>query len=701
VAAFATDAARLDLSLPSAIRGGRNIPAAVAAVLLPLGLPHQPEVAPERQRGDDKHQHKSLAATNLQQESGRHGLSPAKIASLLRSRAMLTRLIIFVLLTTICEMNVCAAQTPVPKIAVTTYHYDNLRTGWNSHEGVLNPTLCPPWPRCFFERFGLVKDVQLDDTVYAQPLVVPDIMISASKHDVVYVVTESNTIYAIDANNGSIILPARNLGPAVPRPSGCANNGQQVGIESTPVIDLTTNTMYLVSYTMLAGGQPAYLLHAIDLTTLADRMTPTVVAASHKLVDGSSFSFNASDQRQRSALLLEDGNIYAAFASWCDQTPARGWLLGWRAIDLQPLAANILTDQRPVSASNKLSSIWMSGYGVAATGGHLYFATGNSIWTTYNDTDNFSESVVKVSADLSSVLDFFTPSNVNGLDHYDEDLGSGGVLLLPDQPGSVPRLAVAAGKAGWMYLLNRTNMGKFSDLADNVVGQYPIGPCWCGQSYYQNNVVSSGGTQIGVWHVDTSPSTGLTQIHTSDIATGGDGGFFTAVSSDGAQNVIIWAVSRRNSKAGGPEPTLYAFTPIPGNPQLKQIFMGQAGNWDVPPTTSDGANSNIVPVVANGHVYVASYQHLDIFGFTQPVVEVGVPSGPGPRFGIITKLDGSRFVMKTEAGEEIHVDAEAAVKNGLSPPLTNDIGVSVYGVTDGQGLLHAEVIRPVHTPKPH
>jgi hypothetical protein len=106
-------------------------------------------------------------------------------------------------------------------------------------------------------------------------------------------------------------------------------------------------------------------------------------------------------------------------------------------------------------------------------------------------------------------------------------------------------------------------------------------------------------------------------------------------------------------------------------------------------------------VVANGHVYVASYNKLDIFGFSRPVVELGVPSESGTRFGIITKVDGSRFIMKTDSGEEIQVDAEAAVKNGLSPALTNDSGVSVYGVTDGQGVLHAEVIRPGHTPKPH
>ncbi len=627
---------------------------------------------------------------------------------------MSCRVLLLAALITSCAAGLCSAQslTPIPKIAVTTYHYDNLRTGWNSQERILNPTLCPRPPLgCVAARFGLVREVSLDDVAYAQPLVVPDVMISGQKRDVVYVATENNTIYAIDADTGSVILN-RNLGPAVPRPhpSGisCANGGPQVGIESTPVIDLTRNAMYLLSYTMAASGQPTYQLHAVDLGTLADRMPPTVVAASHKLVDGSTFSFNATDQRQRAALLFEDDNIYAAFGSWCDVSPARGWVLGWRALDLQPLAANILTDRRPISGSNKLSSIWMSGYGIAAIAGHLYFTTGNSIYQTYNDPDNFSETVLKVSADLSTVLDFFTPSNVEGLDHHDEDLGSGGVLILPDQPGSVPRMAVAAGKGGWMYLLNRTHLGGFSEVTDNIVGQYPIGSCWCGQSFYQNSVVSSGGAQIGIWSVDTSPAAGLTLVQTAQIDTGGDGGFFTAVSSDGDKNVIIWAVSRRHSREGGPEPTLYAFTPIPGNPQLQQIFKAPAGNWDVPHPPGDGANSNIVPVVANGHVYVASYKKLDIFGFVRPVVsnaEIATSSESEskltPRFGVITNVEGSSFVMKTEAGEEIRVDAEAAVKNGLTPALANDEGVSVYGTTDEHGVLHAEVIRPAHNPRRH
>ncbi|MDQ6665533.1 MAG: hypothetical protein M3Z23_14215 [Acidobacteriota bacterium] len=546
----------------------------------------------------------------------------------------------------------------------------------------------------------------LDDVVYAQPLVVPDVAIAGGKHDVVYVVTENNTIYAIDGDTGSILL-TRNLGSTVPLaalPGACNNNGPRVGIESTPVIDLSHHAIYLISYTKIKE-RPAYLLYAVDLSTLGDQARPVVVSASHTLADGSAFVFNAANQRQRAALLLANGNVYAGFASWCDHpNGSRGWLLGWRAFDLKPLAANILDDRLATSPVSHLSSIWMSGYGMAAdASGHLYFATGNSNEGTHNSSSNLSESVVKVAADLTHVAAFFTPSNVNFLDQRDIDLGSGGVLLLPDQPGKIPHLAAAAGKDGRMFLINREHLGGFSATTDNNLGTYSIGSCWCGQSYYLNNIVSSGDNQIGVWRVNTSPKLSLTKI-SSSISTGGpagdNGGFFTAVSSNGASNVMIWAVSRQRN--GTPPVTLFAFQPVAGSGQLKLLFQSTAGNWNLP-SPSD-ANPNIVPVVANGHVYVASYKELDVFGFVPPQAKLPVITREFPRTpppiaglpkstpGLITKVNGSRFSMKTAVGSDVQVDAGAAIKNGLSEVLAPGRGVSVQGSTDAQGILHADII---------
>jgi len=552
-----------------------------------------------------------------------------------------------------CGARLLLGQQPghqIPKIAVTTYHYDNLRTGWNSHEQILNPMLNASTNPVTF-RPGAVqrlKVVPLDDTVYAQPLVVPDLTINGAKHDVVYVVTEHNTVYAIDANDGTV-LKSHTLGDNTPdNPSSvpmsfCWNNGLYEGIESTPVIDLPGQTMYLISYQM-SSGKPAYFIYSLDLATL-DKKQRVEVKAQHTLSDGSTYNFDPEAQRQRAALLLEDGNVYAAFTSFCDSRNgphARGWLLGWRASDLQLLPGNILVNQDPKAY---LSTSWMSGYGPAAIAGHIYFATGNSAPgspSSYNPSINLSESVIKVSADLTRVLDFFTPSNVAtptppgacnldlaGLDACDSDLGSGGVMIIPDQPGLVPRMATVAGKAGDMYLLNRADsrLGGYNPYAENIIGKYSIGSCYCGPSYYLNNIVSSGGTEIGVFQIKTSPSTGLTQIHAADLnaddpqfGTGGNG-FFTAVSSNGAANVIIWAVSRREAhKEPQHFPRLYAYQPVAGTWNLKPVFTSQvAGRWDVPGQSTDGALSNIVPVVANGHVYVASYKELDIFGLV-PVI---------------------------------------------------------------------------------
>lgn len=529
-----------------------------------------------------------------------------------------------------------------PKFAVTTYHYDNLRTGWNSHERTLTPRAIAP-PINALVKFARLAVVRLDDTVYAQPLVMPDVNIASGnfigQHDVVYVVTENNSVYAIDANNGTVLL-TRNLGTAVPRGNVCGNNGPRIGIESTPVIDAAANTLYVMSYQM-RQGQRAYVLYGLDLATL-ETTKSRVVTASHRLTDGSTYDFDPAAQRQRAALLLEDGNVYAAFGSFCDSRDplphGRGWLLGWRAADLEPLTANILTNRLPGAY---LSAIWMSGYGVAAIAGHLYFATGNAephTSFTYNNPNNLSESVIKVSADLTQILDFFTPSNVGPLDAQDTDLGSGGVMIVPDQPSGIPRMAVAAGKAGQMYLLNRTALGGF-DANQNNKG-YTIGSCFCGPSYYLNKIVSSGGREVRVWQINTSPATGLspTPIQSASLDIDGIGsygdGFFTAVSSNGNADVIIWAVSQRENTKGAPHfPRLFAFHPVAGTAVLQPLLTETdpatqitrksmvAGRWDWPALNGEGGHSNIVPVVANGHVYVASYTELDIFGFTTPAVE--------------------------------------------------------------------------------
>ncbi len=500
--------------------------------------------------------------------------------------------------------------------AITTYHYDNNRTGWNQSETVLTPA------NVGTATFGPLQKVTLDDQVDAQPLVVPGMLITAGNyqgtHDVAYVVTENNSVYAIDVHTGTVLL-SPNFGTPVSYPLGCNNNGPNVGINSTPVIDLSSNTLYVMVYTQDSTG-PAYRLHALDLGSLTDKVTPQLVTASHTLTDGSTFTFNAKYQRQRPGLLLANGSVYAGFGSFCDFNAnlSRGWLLGWTAGSLTPFPSNQMNDLQVTDPDSFfLSSIWMSGYGPATDdAGNVLFVTGNSdpSGTTYDGVTNIQESVVKLSSTLTSVIDLFTPKNQAALDQGDTDFGSGGVLVLPDQPGSTPHLAVAAGKDGNMYLMNEDHLGGYSPTTNNVLGTYSIGGCWCGPSYFADpdgagRVVSSGNSTIGIWKVATSPQVTLTNVTKAQLNSGQDSGFFTSVSSNGTANPVIWALSRPTTSNNGAPISLYAFNPDSGGSTMTTLFSATAGAWP-----NMGGNANLVPVVANGLVFVASNKQLQIFG---------------------------------------------------------------------------------------
>ncbi len=528
---------------------------------------------------------------------------------------------------------VLAMLVPVVALAgtdITTYHVDTLRTGWNSTERQLTPK------EVAGSSFGLLRSVDLDDQVDAQPLVVSDQPIDGrtSISDVVYVATEGNSVYAFDPSSGEQLLHV-NLGKPVPRsmlPGGCLNNGQTIGIASTPVIDVAHETMYVIAYA-LEDGTPTYRIHALDLRNLRDRVPPAVVKSVVNASQTDPVRFDPSVNRQRAGLVLANGNVYAAFASFCDlkTNASRGWVMGWQQDSLRPIPSHPFIDRKAAAAPAWfLSSIWMSGSAPAVDGnGRLYVVTGNKIDVPDGvppGEREMSESVAAISGDLRMVSEYFTPHNRDELDVGDQDFGSGGIMLLPEQDGPVPRLATAAGKDGNLYLLDRDHLGGFTlNGPDKVVGKYEIGGCFCVQSYFVGQdgtprIVTSGGKSVMVWKVVTSPSSVRLEreIVSHPLDSGQFPGFMTSVSSNGTDNGVIWAVSHPPDK--GPRTiTLHAFDAT----NATRLFSQAAGNWP----NFDGT-ANVMPVVANGKVYVAAYRSLSIFGLRVPTKNL-VSAEPG------------------------------------------------------------------------
>jgi hypothetical protein len=662
----------------------------------------------------------------------------------------------------------CSSPGPSSKVGVLTYHYDNARTGWNQSETILTTTNVNP------ANFGILSQTSLPDNadVDAQPLVVPSQKITMGAPSgqidvpgqyalIVYVATEANDIYAINANTGQVVLSA-NLGQPVAGP---------FGISSTPVIDLAANTMYVVAYTLDSQNNRIYQVHALDLGNLTDKIVPppdtSQVANTATDVVNTSIPFQASLQRQKPALLESNGKLYAGFGSLGDNQGARGWVLGWNVPSLTPLANNQLNNRlstnlstifhgQPNSPSGLfLSSVWMSGYGIAADSatGDLYFVTGNSAvdvsdvnpspsnldlageirqlgfvllseYQGFPNYGNVADSVVRLRPDLSGIDDggnaatgilgnpkegIFTPWMQNGRSVKDYDFGSGGAMLLPEQTGSHPHLLAAAGKEGVMYLLDRDQLGGFGQPSvyglvgaeDDALAEVSIGPCWCGPSYFNSGspyVVSSGGNSVELWGVSASALFVALTLEGISVpvvggSTSGQGtGFMTSVSSNGAQNAIIWAVSRPDAKS---QSWLYAFNAQPNNGTLPLLF-------NQPVSGPLGGNSNVVPVVANGKVFVATNGNLTILGLQSgpsppsppPHPRVSAPLAWGHRLtGTVVSIEGHVLHIETREKRIVTVDATAAMTQQRAYMGLNVGGpITAFGDYDAKGVLRAETV---------
>src|SRR5579862_9786526 len=378
---------------------------------------------------------------------------------------------IFYRLITIAFLFFVIALSASAQSSVLTQHNDNARTGENTSETILNTS------NVNANQFGKLFAMPVNGQVYAQPLYVHGVTINGGVHNVVIIATEADSVYAYDADSTSSILlwkasmvdAAHGAGAGEAALHSATTTGcddmPQVGITSTPVIDGTSKTIY-VEAKSTNGTNYFHRLHALDLLTGNEKTPgPVVIAGTVSGTgDGSSngqIAFDNLHHLNRPGLLLLNGTIYVAYASHCDDSPYHGWLFAYDAATFSQKSVYVTTP------NGGLGGFWMSGAGVAAdasadanVNGNIFIASGNGTFDNTKVPVATGDTIMKLGTanQILTLLDYFTPQNQLALDGPDLDVGSGGVLLLPDQPGQFPHILVEAGKEGKIYVVNRDQM---------------------------------------------------------------------------------------------------------------------------------------------------------------------------------------------------------------------------------------------------
>ena len=366
---------------------------------------------------------------------------------------------------------------------VTTYHYDNARDGLNAAETILTPS------NVNSTQFGKIGFDTVDGLVDAEPLYVANLTVAGVLHNVLYVATENDSVYAFDADTGTQLWKTSVLGSGETTSDdrGCTQITPQIGITSTPVIDRkqgTDGTLFTVGMTKDASGNYHQRLHALDLITGAEVSgSPTEISASYPGSGDNSQNgnvvFDPAQYAERAALLLLNGNVYLAWTSHCDDQPYTGWIMAYSETTLKQ------TQVLDLTPNGEGGSIWMAGDGLAAdSSGNIYFLDANGTFDLGFDSGgfptmgDFGNGMIKLSVNSSGTLavaDYFQPYNTDAESAADTDLGSGGEILLPDMTdstGNTQQLIVGAGKDGHIYLGNRNNLGKFNSMTSNNSNLY-------------------------------------------------------------------------------------------------------------------------------------------------------------------------------------------------------------------------------------
>ena len=595
------------------------------------------------------------------------------------------------------------------QVSVTTYHYDNSRMGQNTQETALTTG------NVNSNQFGKLFSTTVDGYVYAQPLYVPNVRnIVSGTHNVLYVATEHDSLYAIDADSGAVLWQKSFINPGAgitTVPSGdafCGDLVPEIGITSTPVIDPTTNTLYLVAKTK-ENGVYFQRLHAIDTVTNAEKFGgPVAIAATvNGTGDGSSdgkVSFDPPKQHTRPGLLLVNGHVVIAWASHCDNGPYHGWVMSYSA---SSLAQEAVFNTSP---NGGLAGIWMSGDGLATdSSGNLFFATGNG---TYDGSINgdYGDSIVKLSGLFGgtfNVADWFTPSNQSSLNGGDVDVGSGGVLLLPDLPaGSAhTHLLVQMGKEGTIYLIDQDNMGKFCfgcDSDTQIVQEIPGATTgiWGSPAYWNSSVYWGGGNDgsnsdhVKAFSFNANNSGLLSTLPTSQ--SNQLFGFSTAapvISANGNSNGILWILDNSSFNSNCCQ-ILYAFDAT--NLATMLYNSNQAANGR---DQSGGAVKFTAPIVANGKVYAGSQTKVTAWSLISSTPTAATPTfSPAP--GTYTSMVNIALA-DTTSGATIYYTTDGSTPTTSSTKYAGAIAVAttttIRAIAAASGFNNSAVASGIYT----
>jgi uncharacterized repeat protein (TIGR03806 family) len=563
-------------------------------------------------------------------------------------------------------------------VNVLMHHVDLPRTGANLAETQLTPANVQS------ATFGKLFSHDVDGYVYAQPLVLTGVQIPGKGvHDVLYVATEHDSVYAFDANDSSganaqplwqvsFINPGAGITTV---PTGDVGSGDivpEIGITSTPTIDPATGTLYVEVKTKEPGSRYVHRLHALDVTSGAERPgSPVVIAASVKGTgDGNNGAglvpFNALRQMNRPGLtLFQPTNspnplVYLAYASHGDNGPYHGWVLGYDSVTLKQVQVFNTTP------NGGLGGIWMGGLGPAIDPeGNLYAITGNGTFGV--SSQNYSDSFLKLATGGTNLVltDYFTPFNQASLNAADTDLGSGGVVILPDEVGSAthPKLLIGCGKEGKIYLLDRDNLGHFHAGNDSqIVQSLPglVAGTWGTPAYYKKRMYFIGsGDSMKMLPFSGGKLSGRIQSQTGN--TFGYPAGTPTISANGDTNGIAWAIDFGAFGTGGPA-VLHAYD---AENLANELYNStQAGGRDIP----GPAVKFTTPAVANGKVYLGTANSVAVYGIGQWVAAPSIAPNGG-----IFKTSIQVTLSDTTAGATVHYTTDGTTPTEASPLYTGPL----------------------------